>query len=84
MKIFEFKVKTDQNFDMHYRFTSELKLLKFRSLIEIGGKARIDNKWLEVKDGYLIHYKYDCHNGPSYVMPIDGVIDTIDAIHSAK
>lgn len=84
MKIFEFKVKTDQSFDMSYRFTSEIQLLKFRSLIETGGKARIDNKWLEVKDGYLIHYKYGRHNGPSYSMPIEGIIDTVDALYSAK
>ncbi|EPO7472702.1 hypothetical protein ACUFKU_003610, partial [Vibrio cholerae] len=84
MMIFEFKVKTDQSFDMTYRFTSELKLLKFRTLIETGGKARIDNKFLEVRDGYLIHYKGNHHKGASYSMPTDGIIETLNALYHSK
>ncbi len=82
--VFEFKVKTDQSFDMIYRFTSETKLLKFRTLIETGGKVRIDNKCLEVRDGYLVHYKGNQHKGPSYSMPTEGILETIDALYRSE
>ena len=61
---------------MHYHLTYD-EFIDFRCLIQLGGKKTIGNYRLEVKDGFLTHYKKSVDQ-PAYSIELDGALEILD------
>jgi len=77
METIKIVIETEQSCDITYHFTCK-ELAEFRNLIAIGGKKVIAGNSLEADKEYLYHYKGGSTQGANYVMPIDGLLASID------
>ncbi len=75
-KIISFSLMAEHGKPMKYDLTFD-QFIDFRCLLLLGGEKTIGPHRLEVKGGYLNHYKKSSGQ-PSYSIPLDGALDILD------
>ncbi|HFD4081816.1 hypothetical protein P3632_23695 [Vibrio parahaemolyticus] len=79
MSFISFELMAEHGRPMTYHFNRR-DYFKFRELVQCGGKAVLGGHYLESNKKYLVHFKKSAFEGPSYSMPLDGVLSYLDQV----